>query len=613
MKLDRSPLSLSSFLIRAHDGFWVIALWYALFVIEPIAGISGWITAFCIIGAFLLAFEISGLYRGMWRFASLPDLVNILKAVALGSLLWMALSAIAGVMPSRVVFALYPIALVTLLAGPRFLYRQWRSQRALESSKAPHRVLVVGAGQRTENFLRQSLTAEGLGIVGVLDDRKELQGMSLYNARVIGRIAELPKIATETAASMVVVDAEELGSQDLQRLVHECEELQLRFKRLPSLDQIIDPSDGLALKDLEIEDLLGRAPVRFDPLEVRRVMFGRNVVVTGAGGSIGSEICRKLAEAGVAELVMIDSAENPLYVIVNELHARHPGLQLVPLLGHCASESLLQRAFSRHVDFVFHAAAYKQVPMLEHQVHAAIENNVITSYRVAAACVDAGVADFVLISTDKAVEPVNVLGATKRMAERCCLDATRGTETRCSVIRFGNVLDSVGSVVPLFREQINRGGPVTVTHPEVTRFFMTIPEACKLILHAMTLDKRDQRLFSLDMGEPVRILDLARQMIALAGKVEGRDLRIEFIGLRAGEKLHEKLFHPGEVLMPTTHPRILCSRPRPDGRDSLELIRQLQQACRSAKSEEELQQLLIQTIDDYEPGLSDAIREKTLT
>jgi FlaA1/EpsC-like NDP-sugar epimerase len=603
LRIDRAPLSISGVLIRLHDLSWVVALWWVLFRYGNISSLDAWFNLITGLAIFIISFESAGLYRGMWRFASVPDLINILKAVLIGSVIWAVLILALGThgLLKLPYLLLFPPALVTFLSGPRFLYRHWKSQSNKSGAIGARRILLIGAGQRTENFVRQTLNDQRFVVVGILDDRKELRGMSIYNVRVLGKIKQLKVIAEETASSLIIVATDELSPTILKKVVADCDELKISFKRLPSINEILDVDSELPLQDIRIEDLLGRTPVKFDMEQIERYMRDRKIVITGAAGSIGSEIARLVAKTSIDELILIDINENLLHNLGKELGAKHPKLTITPILGNCSDAAVLRKALANHVDYVFHAAAYKQVPVLENQVRAAIENNVISSYKLAKACVEHKVSNLVLISTDKAVEPVNVLGASKRLAEIFCLDATADTSTNCSIIRFGNVLDSIGSVVPLFRDQIAHGGPVTVTHPDVTRFFMTIPEASRLILQAMTLPKNDAKIYSLDMGEPVKIADLAAQMIALSGKMPGRDISIEYVGLRPGEKLHEKLFHPDEILIPTSHPRILCSHPRVNSLPADKLASSLMEACTNFKSEAELQELLMRTLDDYKP------------
>ncbi|MEO6155565.1 MAG: nucleoside-diphosphate sugar epimerase/dehydratase, partial [Thermomonas sp.] len=359
------------------------------------------------------------------------------------------------------------------------------------------------------------------------------------------------------------------------------------------------------LKEVEIEDLLGRQPLSPDWKAIRSWLGGRTVLVTGAGGSIGSELCRQCARHGARRIILLEIDELALLTVEADLHRDFPDIQCVPVLGDCGDAAVMRHALAlAEADAVFHAAAYKQVPLLQRQLREAVRNNVLATDVVARASRDAGVGTFVLISTDKAVDPVNVLGATKRLAEMLCQAQTDHRSTRFVTVRFGNVLDSAGSVVPLFREQISRGGPVTVTDPEVTRYFMTIPEACQLILQASAIGAQ-QAVYTLDMGEPVSIRMLAEQMIRLAGKQPGRDVAIEYIGLRVGEKLHETLFHVDERYSATCHPKILQAMPRGVSSERIELAVKTLREASDSYDLERLSAALRDAVPEFKPVSDD--------
>lgn len=511
-----------------------------------------------------LAFWWVGLYRGLWRFASVPDLWNILKAslagllgILLGLFLYNRLETV-----PRAVLVLYPIVLAALLGAPRLVYRAWKDAQSDERRKASTRVLILGAGQAGEALVRDLRRFGTYQPVGFLDDAARLRGSKMHGVPVLGRIEELPEIARETAAQLVVIAIPSADATALQRVVGICERSGLPFRMVPRLQDVLEgrslPGE---LKEVAIEDLLGRKPVLPDWKAIRAWLGGRSVLVTGAGGSIGSELCRQCARHGARRIALVELDELALMTTEAALRRDFPDLEFVPVLGDCGDEAVIRHALGlAQPEAVFHAAAYKQVPVLEAQLREAVRNNVLATHAVARACREAEVGTFVLISTDKAVDPVNVLGATKRMAEMVC-QALADRGTRFVTVRFGNVLDSAGSVVPLFREQIRAGGPVTVTHPDVTRFFMTIPEACQLILQASAIGTHEA-VYTLDMGEAVPIRLLAEQMIHLAGKQPGRDIAIVYTGLRPGEKLHETLFHSDERYRPTQHPKILQAEPR---------------------------------------------------
>ncbi|MBN8211885.1 MAG: polysaccharide biosynthesis protein [Xanthomonadales bacterium] len=512
-----------------------------------------------------LVFWQVGLYRGIWRFASVPDLVNILKASLFGLLAILLVLFIynrLGQAP-RSVLVMYPIVLTLMLGAPRLLYRSWKDHGRINSDKSAVRVLILGAGQAGEALVRDLRRTGAYQPVGFLDDASKLRGSHLHGVPVLGRIDDLINIAPETAAKLLVIAMPSVDAERMRRVIEVCERTGLPFRMVPRLNDILEgrslPGE---LKEVAIEDLLGRDPVVPDWKAMRDWLGGRSVLVTGAGGSIGSELCRQCARHGASKIALVEIDELALTTTQMRLRRDFPGIQLAQVLGDCGDPAVMRHALDLvKPDAVFHAAAYKQVPLLEAQLREAVRNNVLATETVARESAAAGVGTFVLISTDKAVDPVNVLGATKRLAEMLCQSLADPRSTRFVTVRFGNVLDSAGSVVPLFREQIRCGGPVTVTDAEVTRFFMTIPEACQLILQASAIGSQ-QAIYTLDMGEPVSIRLLAEQMIRLAGKQPGRDIAIVYTGLRPGEKLHETLFHADERYRPTSHPKILQAAPR---------------------------------------------------
>lgn len=508
----------------------------------------------------------TGLYRGLWRFASLPDLINIAKAglvgvVAIAAALF-AFDRLDGT--PRSVLLIYPLALIVLLGLPRLAYRHWKDSRHdLARAQPRRRVLILGAGAAGEALVRDLRRESSMRPVGFVDDDGKLRGAKLQGVPVLGRLDEVGEVAREVAAEMLLIAMPSADGAEMRRVVELCEATGLPFRMIPKLADVVDGRFGFnQLKEVAIEDLLGRDPVALDWTAIRKGLAGRRVLVTGGGGSIGSELCRQIARLGVASLVVIEHSEFNLYRVDQDLTREFPDLLFVPLLGDCGDSSLLDHAFARHrPEIVFHAAAYKHVPLLEGQTREAVRNNVLATEAVALAADRHGVDTMVLISTDKAVNPSSVMGATKRLGEVICQALAARSRTNFITVRFGNVLDSVGSVVPLFREQIRQGGPVTVTHPEVARYFMTIPEACQLIMQAGVLGQGGE-IFVLDMGEPVKIQYLAEQMIRLAGKVPGVDIEIQHTGLRPGEKLFEELFHDEERYTATTHPKIFLATAR---------------------------------------------------
>lgn len=512
-----------------------------------------------------LVFWQVGLYRGLWRFASVHDLLNILKASVAG---------LAGVLfvlflysrmseTPRSVFVLYPLVLMGMLGAPRLLYRAWKDSSFHLDKRASVRILILGAGQAGEALVRDLRRVGTYQPVGFLDDASRLRGSKVQGVPVLGKVADVGEIARETAAKLLVIAMPSADANAVQRVVVSCERTGLPFRMVPRLQDVLEgrslPGE---LKEVAIEDLLGRKPVLPDWKSIRGWLGARSVLVTGAGGSIGSELCRQCARHGARRIALVEIDELALTTTVAVLRRDFPDIETICVLGDCGDPAVIRHALERaQPEAVFHAAAYKQVPLLETQLREAVRNNVLATETVARACRESGVGTFVLISTDKAVDPVNVLGATKRLAEMACQALADQRSTRFVTVRFGNVLDSAGSVVPLFREQIRMGGPVTVTDPDVTRFFMTIPEACQLILQASAIGSHEA-IYTLDMGEPVAIRVLAEQMIRLAGKQVGRDVAIVYTGLRPGEKLHETLFHADERYRSTAHPKILQAEPR---------------------------------------------------
>ena len=553
-----------------------------------------------------LVFWRVGLYRGLWRFASVPDLWNILKAALLGLLalaLGLALYNRLGTVP-RAVLVLYPFVLVGLLGMPRLLFRAWKdNQNSDLKNGVALRVLILGAGRAAEALVRDMRRSGAYQPVGLLDDAAKLHGTKLHDVPVLGGLGDAATVARETAAKLIVIAMPSMDAATMQKVVAICESTGLPFRTVPRL---VDVLEGRSLpgelKEVAIDDLLGRKPVTPDWKLIRGWLGGRTVLVTGAGGSIGSELCRQCARHGARKIALLEVDELALTTAQAELKRAFPDLEIVSVLGNCGDPAVISYALKiAEPDAVFHAAAYKQVPLLERQLREAVRNNVLATEVVARSCREAGVDTFVFISTDKAVDPVNVLGATKRFAEMVCQTLDDRKSTRFVTVRFGNVLDSAGSVVPLFREQIRQGGPVTVTDRDVTRYFMTIPEACQLIVQAAA-SAAHASIYTLDMGEPVPIRVLAEQMIRLAGKQPGKDIAIVYTGLRPGEKLHETLFHADELYRPTSHSKILEARARDASAEIIARAITLLQAAVNAYDNEELSRILRAAIPEFLPA-----------
>ena len=553
--------------VVAHDLVMVYVCWQVLHVLRYLTRQETWPwldfspTVAWVLVAQGLVFWRVGLYRGLWRFASVPDLWNIFKAALWGLtaiILGLAVYNRLGSVP-RSVLVSYPFVLAALLGLPRLAYRMWKDHVGKRDESDARRVLILGAGRAADALVRDLRRTGAFQPVGFLDDAPRLRGSRLHGLPVLGRLEDAPSVARETAAGMLVIAMPSLDAAAMRRVMGICERTGLPFRMVPSL---VDALEGQALpgelKEVAIEDLLGRKPGVPDWTLIRSWLGGRTVMVTGAGGSIGSELCRQCARHGARGIVLLEQDELALITIQADLRRSFPSLEVQAVLGDCGDPAVTAHALRLgQPEAVFHAAAYKQVPLLEAQVREAVRNNVLATDTVARLCREQGVGTFVFISTDKAVDPANVLGASKRLAEMIAQSQDRKDGgTRCVTVRFGNVLDSAGSVVPLFREQIRKGGPVTVTDPEVTRYFMTIPEASQLIMQAAAVASH-AAIYTLDMGEPVPIRMLAEQMIRLAGKHPGRDIAIVYTGLRPGEKLHEVLFHEDEHYRPTSHSKIL--------------------------------------------------------
>lgn len=558
-----------------------------------------------------------GVYRGMWRFASVPDLWNIIRGAVLGtlavSLVLFMVSRLEGV--PRLTLLLYPFVLVLLLGSPRLLYRVWRdhSFSFAVTGKIRKRVLVLGAGYSAEKLVRDLLRDNTYHVLGFLDDNPRFLGGKIHDLPVLGTLDDLPAIARLKRAELLMIAVPSATSAQMQRMVGLCEQTGLAFRTLPQLQDLVAGKTPLAaLREVSISDLLNRESVTLDWASITAGLRGKTVLVTGSGGSIGAELCRQIARLEVNSLVLYENSEFNLYRIENELRATFPGLVLHSRLGDVCDHAAVEHVFITHrPDVVFHAAAYKHVPMLEGQVREAVHNNVVGTRTVAQAASNQDCHTFVLISSDKAVNPANVMGASKRVAEIVCQKLSQQSTTRFVTVRFGNVLASTGSVVPLFQSQIAAGGPVTVTHPEITRYFMTIPEACQLIMQAAVMGTGGE-IFVLNMGSPVRITYLAEQMIRLSGKVPGKDIEIIYTGLRPGEKLYEELFHAEENLAATSHGKIFLAQQRNSNvREVAEILDKMERACANFDETElrQLVQCLVPEFDETPPQKSSNVVE----
>jgi FlaA1/EpsC-like NDP-sugar epimerase len=520
-------------------------------------------------------FAAFGLYSKLWRFVDQADFESILKAVVVSSFALIGLSFLfspGDVDPPRGVIALDFLLTLALVGGARFLVRAIveRPLRGPLVQRASNEVLVVGAGnggQQVALELRRNPELS-TAVIGFVDDDPRKQGMLVGGHRVHGTTDDLPRVLDDTKPDEVIIAIPSAPGVLRQKVVTACREREIPVRTLPTTFELLSHGPNLLrqVREVQVEDVLGREPVRVEVDRVGAYLSGRVVLVTGAGGSIGAELCRQIARVRPKRLVLVDHAENSLFEIRRELEEERHFASLVAVLADCKDATRMGELLAdERPSVVFHAAAYKHVPLMEENPVEAVRNNAVATRIVAAAAGEAGVERFILVSTDKAVAPATVMGASKALAEWAIEAAqNRYRGTRYAAVRFGNVLGSSGSVVPIFRRQIAAGGPVTVTDPAMTRYFMTIPEAVQLIIRSGDLATGSQ-VFVLEMGDPVKIVDLARNMIRLSGKEPDVDIAIEVVGRRPGEKLHEELFEPGERPQPTPAEKIVAAvRPRLD-------------------------------------------------
>jgi FlaA1/EpsC-like NDP-sugar epimerase len=462
----------------------------------------------------------------------------------------------------RSVFILMPILLMLIMGGSRLAYRAWKERMVaglLATEREP--VLVLGAGEAAINLIKDLARSHQWRVVGVLDDDAAMIGRQLHGVSVLGRFNEIPRWQRRLGVTQAIIAMPEAAHTARRRVVEFCNHAALKVLTVPSFDDLVSGRVTVSqVRHVELDDLLGRDPVKLDAKGLQGWLAGRVVMVTGAGGSIGAELARQVARFAPRSLVLFELNEFALYTIEQEFAASHPRLPVVPVIGDVKDAARVEHVIGSHrPSVIFHAAAYKHVPLMEGgNAWQAVQNNVAGTHVIARAAAAAGVEKFVFVSTDKAVKPTSVMGASKRLAEMVCQALQQASGTRFVMVRFGNVLGSTGSVIPKFREQIARGGPVTVTHPEVTRYFMSIPEAVQLVMQAGLMGKGGE-IFVLDMGEPVRIADLARDLIRLSGFSE-EDVRITFTGLRPGEKLYEEPLAGDENLLPTPHSKLRVAR-----------------------------------------------------
>ncbi len=530
------------------------------------------------------------LHKGFWRYFGTYDLMRLVKACTASSVaLVIVVVFLVGPAFPRSIFILNWLLSICAFGGVRLLARMMREMLAVNTTDAPgRRTLIVGAGDTGETALRElRKSLQGVyNVVGFLDDNPEKQGMFIHGVKVIGRTEDIARVVRAQQVEEVLFAIRSASKTFIRQVVAQCEGQAVRFRLLPNIGDLISGRLRMhQIREVSVDDLLGRDPIHLERGKVESDLCGKCVLITGAGGSIGSELARQVASFKPSRLVLFEIGESPLFEIDRVLGEQYPDVPREPVLGDIMHPDKVEQTFAAFKpDRVFHAAAFKHVPMMERHPVDAVLNNIGGTRHLAEAAIRHGVEKFVMISSDKAVHPKNVMGASKRCAE-LLLSSLANRGTRFITVRFGNVLGSNGSVVPIFRQQIARGGPVRVTHRDATRYFMTIPEAVELVLQAAAIGVGGE-VFLLDMGEPVSILTLARSMIELSGLRVGDDIEVEFTGLRPGEKLHEELAFTGEDVRTTEVPKVMLHRASQQVPERLRAaINALEAAARSGENE----------------------------
>ncbi|WP_298820680.1 polysaccharide biosynthesis protein [Chloroflexus sp.] len=553
-----------------------LSFWVRLDAAPTGAALAGWgVLALITTPVHLIIFQRLGIYSRYWRHASIDELLLLIASISLAIIISIPVVFIVAnltplVLLPRSVPVIFFLLGLTVTIGPRLLSR-WRWHREVllrkrrgELNGKMQRVLIMGAGSAGTMIAREMRDNPQLGMVavGFLDDDPLKHGMHIYGVPVLGNRYDIPRLVREHRAHYVIIAMPSAAGKDIRSIVELCDCTGVKTKIMPGLYEMLDGKVSVnQLRNVQIEDLLRRPPVQTDIAAVHDLLAGKRVMVTGGGGSIGSELCRQILRAGPAELIILGHGENSVFSIEQELRRTAPtSIRISAVIADIRFAERVMHVFEQYQpEIIFHAAAHKHVPLMELHPVEAVTNNIIGTRNLLSAAIQFGVSHFVMISSDKAVNPTSVMGATKRVAEMLVHEAARQSGQSFVAVRFGNVLGSRGSVVLTFKQQIANGGPVTVTHPEMRRFFMTIPEAVQLTLQAAVIGKGGE-VFVLDMGEPIRIVDLARDMIELSGLQVGRDIDIVFTGLRPGEKLYEELFVEGETYERTTHSKIFIAR-----------------------------------------------------
>jgi FlaA1/EpsC-like NDP-sugar epimerase len=537
---------------------------------------------------FVILSRLSGYYfykihLGSWRFVSIEDLYDTIKAVGMGSILFVIFMVFVHSIEEypRSVFILDTLLNITFIGGSRFIIRYYHEHSGEGKTKVLKNVLIAGAGKAGVLLLKEIRNNPRLGlrVMGFIDDNPMKKGIRYNGVSVVGNTADIPSLIKSLGIDEVYIAMPSAKFRTIAQIKETVEKEGVDVKVLPEVGRALQRSDFSGyLQDVECSTLLGRKAIKFtrqsDYILMEREISGKVVLVTGAGGSIGSELCRQVAQFRPDLLIMYDRYENTLYDLEIELRHNYPDQKLVPVIGDILdSRKVASVMKSYNVSLLYHAAAYKHVPLMEREPIEAVRNNVLGTYNLASLSVENNLEKFVLISTDKAVNPANIMGATKRIAELIIQSmngqSRNGDHTKFIAVRFGNVIGSNGSVIPLFKKQIASGGPITITHPEITRYFMSIPEAVQLVMTAGAMGKGGE-IFLLDMGEPIKILDIAKELIRKSGLEPGEDIEIQFVGLRPGEKLHEELYWKGEGIVPTDNKKITMLKPNGGSRISLD-------------------------------------------
>ena len=507
------------------------------------------------------SFFFFGLYSGIWRYASISDLARILKAVALSSILFVVYVTFFYRLADfpRSVFVIDCFIVICFIGGSRFLYRLSR-EFYITKSKNGKRILIIGAGDAAERLLREMRQNPNIDydIVGFLDNNPARKGRRIHDVPILGQVDDIERIGVKEHIEEAIVAIPSINGKEMRAIMYQCGNAGITCKTLPAISDILNGTITInQIREIRIEDLLGREHIELNREQISDYLSGKRVLVTGAAGSIGLELCRQIMKVGPERLILFERVENEIYNVEMEFLETFRDGPYTLILGDILDTKRLEHVMQEYKpQVVFHAAAYKHVPITEANPFEAVKNNVLGTLNVAEISARCGVEKFVLISTDKAVKPANVMGMTKRIAELICQGMNGGQRTKFIAVRFGNVLNSAGSVIPLFRKQILNGGPITVTHPEMTRYFMSIPEAAQLVMQAGAMGNGGE-IFVLDMGEPVKIVDLAKDMIRLMGLKAGEDIDVVYTGLRPGEKIHEELVSHSEEIEKTSHEKIM--------------------------------------------------------